>query len=153
MSKQLKISEVKQEKKPVIIGGFKQNVYCIGTRGGIVGVAQTPNVEQKKYYSLEKRMLPNGYVQEVLQKDYPITSKSVTSYADGADYRNDPSQAIANAPKRVNLGDVSEAQRFLQNPQNTMSTLKQVMKDLQTYIDKQTTPAPKVEKDDTQGGK
>lgn len=136
MSKQLKIEE-KQEKKPVVIGGFRQNVYRVGTRGGVVGVAQTPNVEQKKYVSLEKRMLPNGYVEECIEKDYPISSASVTSYADGADYRNDPAQAIADAPKRVNLGDISEAQKFLDNPQNTMGILKSVMQDLQSYIDKQ----------------
>lgn len=126
---QLKI----EEKKPVKICGFKQNCYKVGTHGGLVGLAQTPNVEQKKFPSLEKTMLPNGYIQEVVEKDYPINSKSVTSYADGADYRNDPAQAIANAPQRVNLGDITETQKFIDNPQNFLRLYDEVASKLKAY--------------------
>lgn len=59
----------------------------------------------------------------IVEKDYPINSESVSSLAEGADYRNDPAQAIAQAPKRVNLGDVTEAQAFLNNPQYAASLL------------------------------
>lgn len=83
---------------------------------------------------MEKKDLPNGYVQELVEKDYPITSESVTSYADGADYRNDPAQAVANAPARVNLGDITEAQKFLDNPQNFIKTFNEVKEKLASYV-------------------
>lgn len=119
------------KKKQVKICGFKQNCYKVGTTGA--GVSLSPNKEQLKYESLEKVMLPNGYIEEIQEKDYPINSKSVTSYADGADYRNDPVQAIANAPNRVNLGDVTEAQKFLENPQNTIRVMKDTLQTLERY--------------------
>lgn len=131
MSDQLKI----EEKKPVKICGFKQNCYKIGTTGGIVGVANFPNKEQLKYVSLEKVALPNGYVEELVEKDYPINSDSVSSYADGADYRNDPAQAVANAPARVNLGDVREAQKFLENPQNALRIMQDTCAKLEKYYE------------------
>lgn len=124
------------EKKQISICGFKQNCFRIGTSGGVVGLAKTPFAEQKKYTVLEKQMLLNGYVEGVVEKDYPITSASVTSYADGADYRNDPSQAIANAPTRVNLGDVTEAQKFLENPQNQLRVMRETIAKLEDYYSK-----------------
>lgn len=101
----------------VKIGCYKQNCYRVA---GSEKATKTlfPNKEMKTYDSLEKVELPTGFFQELVQKDYPITSASVSSLAEGADYRNDPMQAIAQAPQRVNLGDITEAQKFLENPQN-----------------------------------
>lgn len=138
-----------QEKKPVKIMGVRQNCYVLPTHGGIVGVAATPSKTITKYTMLEKEQLPNGFVERVVEKDYPINSASVTSYADGADYRNDPAQAIANAPKRVNLGDVTEAQQFMSNPQNYAKIANNTLDGLKRYY--QSLQAKK-EEPKTQGG-
>lgn len=103
--------------KNVKICGYAQNCYKVDG-SFIPSKTAKPNIKQEKYESLEKVVLPNGYIEEVVQKDYPINAESVSSMAEGADYRNDPMQAIAGAPNRVNLGDVTEAQKFLENPQN-----------------------------------
>lgn len=102
----------------------------------------------KTYESLERKNLPNGFTEQVETKDYPINSKSVTSYADGADYRNDPAQAIENAKKRVNLGDISTAQQFLEeNPYETARAYRNILKQIENLANfneakKAQTPAP-----------
>lgn len=120
-------------KKPVKIGGVKQNCYVSDTYTDTRGIKKFET--QKMYDSLERKHLPNGYVEQVETKDYPINSASVTSYADGADYRTDPLQAIANASKRVNLGDVSELQAFLNgaDPQSAIRVYQDVVNKLQAY--------------------
>lgn len=111
---QMKIEDV--VKTPVVINGIQQNCYKLDCRNAI-GVKPLPTQETKKYYALEEKQLPNGFVQELVEKDYPINSDSVSSYLETSDFRNDPLQAIANAPKRVNLGDISEVQQFInENP-------------------------------------
>lgn len=135
MKKQIQMEEL----KPVSINGVRQNCYVLGvanstfsTRSGKVEI---------KYPSLEREQLPNGFTEGIEIKDYPINSQSVTSYADGADYRNDPAQAVANAPKRVNLGDVAEVQEFLKNdPQNAVRVFRDVLAKLETA--QKQTPAP-----------
>lgn len=121
-----------EEFVPVKVCGFLQNVYRRDSRGVVVATT-SPNHTQEKYISLEKKNLPNGYVEELVLKDYPINSVSVSSLAEGADYRNDPAQAIANAPKRVNLGDITEAQAFLENPQNFARVYDDVKSKLLEY--------------------
>lgn len=121
-------------KRQLKINTVKRNVYILDTAPCASTLALFPNKTQEKYVSLEKKDLPNGYVQELVEKDYPITSESVTSYADGADYRNDPAQAVANAPARVNLGDITEAQKFLDNPQNFIKTFNEVKEKLASYV-------------------
>lgn len=119
--------------KKVVIGGLKQNCYV---KDILTGTRDIKKFEtQKTYDSLERKKLPNGYTEEIEVKDYPINSASVTSYADGADYRNDPLQAIANAPKRTNLGDVTELQAFLngQDPQSAIRVYKDVISKLEAY--------------------
>lgn len=128
-----------QEKKPVAIVGQRQNCYIVDGRQTATCVSEAlRNKEQKKYASLERVQLPNGYVEKIVQKDYPISSKSVSSYADGADYRKDPSAAIANAPKRTNLGDVSEVQDFLrENPQQAALQYKSILDKVERYFAEQ----------------
>lgn len=94
--------------------------------------------QQKKYSSLEEIKLPNGRVYELVEKDYPITPESVTSYADGADYRLDPQRAIENAPKRVNLGDVGEVQDFIKaNPMEAVRLYRDIGAKLEAYMKQQ----------------
>lgn len=123
------------EKKQVIIGGIRQNCY----RRDIDTAYKPPQKRDDtvKYYdSLERKNLPNGYIEQVERKDYPINSASVTSYADGADYRRDPLGAVANAPKRTNLGDITEVQDFLKNdPQQAVRVYRAVL-DRLTKFDK-----------------
>lgn len=124
-------STLKQMKKARVCGS-RQNCY-------VLDMTNVSNVSrhiptETKYDSLERVHLPNGYTEEVVQKDYPITSESVTSYADSADYRNDPLQAIANAPKRVNLGDITEVQKFMQeDPQGSARVFRDVVAKLKQY--------------------
>lgn len=129
MNKHLKIDEKKQIK----IQGILQNCY----RRDVNPDYRQPRVHDttiEKYVSLERKQLPNGFVEEIELKDYPINAASVTSYADGADYRNDPAQAVANAPKRVNLGDVTEIQDFLKNdPLEAVRVFRNVAKALENY--------------------
>lgn len=126
MSEQLKV----KEKRRVSVNGVRQNCYCVDTLTA-EQTSRSVNPE-KSYVSLERKNLNNGFVEELVVKDYPINSKSVTSYADGADYRNDPAQAIANAPKRVNLGDVTQVQEFIQSdPQNAVRVFRDVIAKLE----------------------
>lgn len=118
--------------KQVKVNTVRQNCYVRDIRP-----VEDDTVKQslcKKYSVLEKQQLPNGYIEEVIEKDYPITPESVKSYADSADYRNDPMQAIANAPKRVNLGDVTEVQKFIESdPQEAVRVFRDVAKQLEKY--------------------
>lgn len=117
---------------PVRVGTFRQNCYRVDSRGSIRKDPR-PNVTKEKYISQEKVLLPNGFVEELVEKTYPINSDSVSSFAEGADYRNDPAQAIANASQRVNLGDITEAQEFLKNPQNNAKMFNEIKSKLEAY--------------------
>lgn len=134
MKKQVTVEEVRT---PISICGYKQNCYRLDRNIDLSSsVTSTPNKEQEKYESLEKQMLPNGYVEGIVFKDYPINSKSVSSLAEGADYRNDPLQAISQASSRVNLGDITEAQKFLENPQNNARIFSYVKEKIAEYYAK-----------------
>lgn len=114
------------ELKEVVINTQRQNCYVLGTRMAIQDTIEKK--PEKKYVTLERQNLPNGFIEGLVENDYPINSESVTSYADGADYRTDPLQAIANAPKRVNLGDVTEVQNFIESdPQNAVRVFRDVV--------------------------
>lgn len=128
MKEQLKI----KEKKPVKICGIRQNCYVLDVRTD-TNAFKAPT--QKKYYSLERKQLDNGYIEEIFEKDYPITPEAVASYADGADYRNDVAQAIENAPKRINLGDISQAQDFINSdPLNACRQYKTILDKVEAYF-------------------
>ena len=125
-------------KGPVKINGVRQNCYALDVFTNITAKFPTGNDHTIEMYdSLEKKELPNGYVVQLEKKDYPINAKSVSSYADGADYRRDPAQAIANAPKRVNLGDVTQVQEFIDsNPQEAVRVMRDVLARLEKVNDK-----------------
>lgn len=110
--KQSTVTDV--EKRPISLCGVRQNCYLLDTRPSILKNPR-PNRTLTQYNILERVQESNGFHEEILQKNYPINSDSVTSYVESSDYRNDPSQAVANAPKRVNLGDISEVQDFVKN--------------------------------------
>lgn len=129
--KQLEIKQVK-------IGGLRQNCYVRETREASASTVSPYASTIKKYASLEKHQLPNGYTFELEEVDYPINSESVTSYADSSDYRRDPMAAIASAPKRVNLGDIREVQEFVaQSPQEAVRLYQAVGEKLEQYYAQQ----------------
>lgn len=72
-------------------------------------------VAVKKYGELQQKTVDDGIKEVYVEVDYPITPESVNSYADSADYRRNP-QVIKDAVNsgRVNLGDLTEVQRVLQ---------------------------------------
>lgn len=123
-------------KKDIKIGGLRQNCYALDTRT----VMEDSHINQPKYYSsLEKKQLPNGVLYNLEEVEYPITSESVTSYVESSDYHRDPLAAIAASPKRVNLGDITEVQDFIQkNPQDALRVYRQVGEQLQKYFESQT---------------
>lgn len=128
------------EKKQVRICGLRQNCFAIEGKP-VSSSVHAPKITH--YISLEKKNLDNGFVQELEKVDYPITSESVSSYIDTADYRRDPMQAIASAPKRVNLGDITEVQDFIaSNPQEAVRVYRAVGEKLQEYYaNKEKAPA------------
>lgn len=68
----------------------------------------------RRYFELEEHTDEKGFTGEVLvEKDYPITSDYVSSFAASSDYHSDPVGAINRAPVRRNLGDITALQESL----------------------------------------
>lgn len=68
----------------------------------------------RKYFDLKDVDHGDGlHREELVEMDYPITPEYVTSFADGADYHNDPVGAVEKASARTNLGDITAVQRAL----------------------------------------
>ena len=68
-----------------------------------------------EYYELVREVKPQGIIETMRPMPYPHTVESVKSYADAADYRNDPASAIYQASRtsKQNLGDIRETQGLL----------------------------------------
>ena len=144
-------------KKDLYLNGFKQNSIRIETYNTPKRVTPNPQKTQEKYEVLERVELPNGYIEGIVVKDYPINSESISSLAEGADYKNDPMQAIAKAPERVNLGDITQAQKFLENPQNFARMFRTVQKALENFqtqnqLNSQAKSQPNTQVQNQQGG-
>lgn len=137
---------MREGKKQVYIAGVKQNCYTVDARPSPL-VTPRPNVTMKEFEELTDKPLPNGFVQEMTVRTYPINKESVASYIESSDYRNDPMQAIANAPKRLNLGDISEAQEFIKNnPTEAVSKYADILRKVATYFEQNAgSSAPKAE--------
>lgn len=135
---------MKSEKKQVYVAGVKQNCYLTDIRPIPLSTPR-PNVTQTEFTELVDKQLPNGFVQEMVSRTYPINAESVSSYIESSDYRNDPAQAIANAPKRVNLGDISEVQEFIKNnPTQAVSQYADILHKVASYFESasKNPPAP-----------
>lgn len=133
-------------KKQVKINGLRQNCYVSDVLTDTIAHRIKP---PRHYVELKEKITDNGYIQELEKMEYPITSESVTSYVDSADYRRDPMQAVANAPKRVNLGDITQVQDFIaQDPMQAVRVYKEVGEQLAKYyeqVNKQTATATPAE--------
>lgn len=75
---------------------------------------KTDSSSESSYFSLDEVKCDDGVKFKKNLYSYPITPSYVNSFVDSSDYRRDPSNAIANGRKRVNLGDCSEIQRIMQ---------------------------------------
>lgn len=84
--------------------------------------------EQKKYPELHRKVVENGIQDVIEMEDYPHTPERVKSYAASCDYRLDPVGAIANAPKRRNLGDVTAAQALEGYSREQLQALSDALK-------------------------
>ena len=67
------------------------------------------------YHELVREVKPEGVIETMREMPYPHTVESVKSYAEAADYRNDPAAAIYKASQnpRKNLGDITATQELL----------------------------------------
>ncbi|WGL31058.1 hypothetical protein [Dipodfec virus UOA04_Rod_690] len=64
------------------------------------------------YYELEEVTEGNGIKHRIVTREYPITPEYLDSQLESCDYKLDPAGAIARSPKRVNLGDITDAQKL-----------------------------------------
>lgn len=89
---------------------IQQNVYVRDV---------SPFYDEKKdflidsYVSQDEVVKSDGLKVERTVQDYPITPDSVNSYADGTNYRNDISAAVARSAPGRNIGDVAALQELL----------------------------------------
>lgn len=132
-------------KKEIKIANARQNCYIV--QGMCEGKpVEEKKTDNKKYISLERINKGRGFSDELIEKDYPITSESVSSYAEGSDYRRDPLGAIANAPRRQNLGDVTQVQDFLANdPMQALRVFESVLKAINEKSRENKTISPAVQ--------
>lgn len=92
--------------------------------------AESPAVDIKKDYLISSYTSSDEVVQSDGVKivntvqEYPITPESVNSYADGTNYRIDPSAAASRGAPGVNVGDVAALQDlFSKSPDEIASAL------------------------------
>ena len=83
------------------------------------------------YYELVREVKPEGIIESMREMPYPHTVESVKSYAEAADYRNDPLSAMVLASKnpRKNLGDIRETQNILRMDSQSVQALLKTLQD------------------------
>ncbi|UPW41102.1 hypothetical protein [Sigmofec virus UA08Rod_5530] len=64
----------------------------------------------EEYVSLDEQVTDNGVDLVETTHKYEITPEYVNSFADSADYKQNPSQAILSGHKLPNLGDIRQMQ-------------------------------------------
>ncbi|UPW41399.1 hypothetical protein [Dipodfec virus UA06Rod_16] len=70
----------------------------------------------KTYIDQVEEVNPDGSrIEKLVEREYPITPEYVASFEESCNYKNDPQGAIARAPSRENLGDVSMFQHIAQS--------------------------------------
>lgn len=99
------------ERIKVKMGLIKQNVYLLAS-------TPEPFVDKsdylvQQYVSQDEVVKPDGIDIVTTVHDYPVTPASVNSYADGTNYRVDPSSASARPAAGRNIGDVAALQELL----------------------------------------
>lgn len=90
--------------KPVVTNLLRQNCYV---RDAVRCDDLKTVCSESSYESLDEVVSSDGLKIRYSSVPYHITPEYVNSFADSSDYRKDPANAIATAPKRVNLGDIT----------------------------------------------
>lgn len=137
-------------RRPIFLLGQRQRVYIQESVP-----AQQKHIPQQKTEVVSERVdLPTGFYEQLVEREYPINSETVSSYADTADYRNDPFGAVAQAPKRINLGDITGVQDFVNgDPQRAVSVYKDVLQKVTKLLETLPKQEPKQEPEqDPHGG-
>lgn len=86
---------------------LKQNCFlrdCVEEREHL------SDYSDKTFTTIDEVVTNNGVKLVENQVPYHITPQYVNSFVDSSDYRRDPVNAVVNAPKRKNLGDISGVQ-------------------------------------------
>lgn len=95
-------------KRPVPTSLLQQNCYLLDAT--VSSSVSASTAAKKTYTSLDEVTDVTGVKLVQTENDYPITPEYVDSFSESSDYRNDVVGAISSAPKRRNLGDITEFQ-------------------------------------------
>lgn len=93
--------------KPVPMSLIQQNCFIRDVTRISDNSASAAVSAKRTYLSLDEVTDIDGVKLRMTENDYPITPEYVDSFSESADYRNDVVGAVANAPKRTNLGDIT----------------------------------------------
>lgn len=93
------------------------------------------SVSQKTYYELQRDTIANGIKENLVSVEYPVTTDSVNSHVQSADYRNDVVSAVNQPPRGVNLGDLTVYQNFIaQNPAEALRVYQETVAKLSKAV-------------------
>ncbi|UNI72431.1 MAG: hypothetical protein [Chaetfec virus UA24_2285] len=113
--------------KKLVTNMLVQNVY-LKESVPAASVASDSSFQPEKYPELLRQDTGNGFIETVVERDYPITPESVASYAESVDYRLNMEGALAGAKSVENLGDVSALKAVLESdPRHTRAVLQKVL--------------------------
>lgn len=92
-------------------------------------------VTPKSYVELQRDVVRNGIREHYEKVEYPITTESVNSHVQSADYRNDVVAAVNQPPRGVNLGDLTAYQNFIaQDPAEALRVYKETVAKLSKAV-------------------
>lgn len=94
--------------KPLVTNTLAQNVFVRDTRPAFDRKSKEAH---RVYFELQETETDDGISLKLEAVDYPITPDYVQSFVDSTNYKRDPAGAVASAPRRQNLGDITEMQR------------------------------------------
>lgn len=86
---------------------LKQNCYI---RSTVDECDKCTDYSEKSFVTIDEVVTSNGVHIVENSIPYPITPQYVNSFVDSSDYRRDPVNAVLNAPRRQNLGDITGIQ-------------------------------------------
>lgn len=98
---------------------------CYSRHPHVLTGLDKPNESPQKYYELRTIETSDGFVEKLVEVDYPITREYVNSFAESADYHSDIAAAMAAPAPGPNLGDLTSIQDLLAMDMQSLRTLKQ----------------------------
>lgn len=103
VKKQIEFEDVQPVPLNLIHGQYTSRRHKIDK-----GIISQPAM--KTYYELREIQTDDGYVEKLVEVDYPITPDYVKSFANSSDYRNDIERAMNEPARGVNMGDMTNLQ-------------------------------------------